>query len=116
MLKCLCFPQYNAGYQAIIRKHNDLIHLVQTSGRDILYLEATMAEQSVRLTYPPSLLKTPIIYQLIRQYDVTVNILRAQLSQEQGWLVIHLSGEERMVNDAITWLKAQGIQVDHHNK
>jgi len=75
-----------------------------------------MVEQSIRLTYPPSLLKTPIIYQLIRRYDITVNILRAQLSPEQGWLVIHLSGEEGMVNDAIAWLKAQGIQVDHHSK
>ena len=75
-----------------------------------------MAEQSIRLTYPPSLLKTPIIYQLIRSYDVTVNILRAQLSPEEGWLIIHLSGEEGAVNEAIDWLKAQGIQVDLHNR
>lgn len=75
-----------------------------------------MAEQNVRLTYPSSLLKTPIIYQLIRRYDVTVNILRAQLSPEEGWLVINLNGEEGVVNDAIAWLKAQGIQVDLHHK
>ena len=79
-------------------------------------LEVIMIEQSIRLTYPPTLLKTPVIYQLIRRHDVTVNILRAQVSPEQGWLVIQLSGEEGVVNEAIAWLKSQGIQVDSHSQ
>ena len=42
---------------------------------------------------------------LIRNYDVTVNILQGKISQTQdgsyGTLFIHLDGEEQVITDAI---------------
>ncbi|MFN3309255.1 MAG: NIL domain-containing protein, partial [Anaerolineales bacterium] len=38
-----------------------------------------IANQTVRLIYPPSLLRVPVINQLIKEFDITVNILRAQI-------------------------------------
>lgn len=71
-----------------------------------------MSELVYRLTYPPSLVSVPIINQLIRQFDITVNILKAQITPEQGWVEVQLAGNPMIIEDAIAWLKNQGIEVD----
>lgn len=71
-----------------------------------------MAEQDIRLIYPAHLLDVPVINQLIRRYDLTVNILRAQVSPQEGWVNIQLTGKSTAIEDAITWLSNQGIEVE----
>jgi len=73
--------------------------------------EVAMAEQIFRLIYPVSLLSVPIINQLIRRYDLTVNILRAQIGGEDRWMDVQLAGNPMVIEDAIAWLKSLGIQV-----
>jgi ABC-type methionine transport system ATPase subunit len=70
-----------------------------------------MTDQVVRLTYPVSLLSVPIINQLIRRYDLTVNILRAQIGGEDRWLEVQLAGNSGVIQEAIDWLISQGIEV-----
>jgi len=72
-----------------------------------------MTDQIVRLTYPNSLLKVPIINQLIRQYDITLNILGAQIDTEQGWIEVQIAGQPAEVDEAINWLKNQGVEVNY---
>jgi D-methionine transport system ATP-binding protein len=72
-----------------------------------------MSDRIIRLIYPASLLHVPIINQLIRQYDLTVNILRAQISENQGWLEVQLAGAPLVIDDAIAWLKSQGIEIQN---
>jgi ABC-type methionine transport system ATPase subunit len=70
-----------------------------------------MKETQVRLIYPPSLVNVPVIHQLIRTFDLTVNIRGAQIKEEQGWLEIQLIGELPVITDALAWLESQGIEV-----
>ena len=70
-----------------------------------------MTEQAIRLIYPPNLLDVPVINQLIRRYDLTVNILRAQVTPQEGWVDIQLSGNSAAIEDAMAWLTGQGIEV-----
>jgi len=70
-----------------------------------------MTDQVVRLVYPESMLSVPVINQLIREYELTVNILRAQIGGEERWLEIQLAGNPVIIDEAIEWLKQQGIQV-----
>ena len=71
-----------------------------------------MSDQIYRLIYPASLISMPIINQLIRQFDITVNIIKAQITPEEGWVEVQLAGNPMVIEDAITWLKAQGIEVE----
>jgi len=50
-----------------------------------------MSSQSVRLVFPPNLHDEPIINRLLRRYSFTVNILRANVTAEQGWMDIQIS-------------------------
>jgi hypothetical protein len=70
-----------------------------------------MTDQVYRLIYPVHLLSVPVINQLIRRYDLTVNILRAQIGGEDRWMDIQLTGDPIVIDDAIAWLGSQGIQV-----
>lgn len=70
-----------------------------------------MSTQDVRLEYPPSLLSRPVIQELIRRFDLSVNILQAQITLEEGWIAVRLSGEEAEIQRAVNWLRAEGLGV-----
>ena len=70
-----------------------------------------MSDQVVRLVYPPELLSLPIINQLIRRYDLTVNILRAQIGGDDRWIEVQLAGNPAVIEEAIKWLENMGIEV-----
>lgn len=70
-----------------------------------------MTEKIIRLVYPPHLLDVPVINQLIRRYELTVNILRAQVSPHEGWVEIQLTGSSGAIEEAVKWLSEQGIKI-----
>ncbi len=72
-----------------------------------------MPDQVLRLVYPPSLLSVPIINQLIRRYDLTVNILSAQIGGEERWIEVQLAGNPMVIEQAIAWLVELGIDVQN---
>jgi ABC-type methionine transport system ATPase subunit len=70
-----------------------------------------MVSQSIRLVFPPSLQDEPIVNRLMKRFSFTVNILRANVTDEQGWIDIHISGKSPEVEEGITWLQDQGVEV-----
>lgn len=71
-----------------------------------------MVKQIIRLTYPAALLRVPVINQLIRNFAITVNIIRARIDSDQGWIEVQLSGSPNVVEEALVWLKSQGVEVN----
>ncbi len=71
-----------------------------------------MMKQKIVLHFPPRLVEEPIIYYLIKEYDLVVNILRADINPEkEGRLMVELTGEESKYKQAVRWLSKQGLQV-----
>ena len=70
-----------------------------------------MSSQSVRLVFPSNLHDEPIINRLLRQYSITVNILRANVTAEQGWMDIQISGKAAEIESSFLWLRDQEIEV-----
>ncbi len=66
----------------------------------------------VKFTYPPELLRRPIIYELGKQFGVVTNIRRADISDIQGWVEMELVGAPMAVEAALAWVKGQGLEVD----
>jgi len=71
-----------------------------------------MLSKSVRLIFPPSLHDEPIINNLMRKYTFTVNILRANVTADQGWIEIQITGKALDIEESILWLQEQGVEVD----
>ena len=70
-----------------------------------------MLSQFVRLVFPPKLHDEPIVNQLMRRYSFTVNILRANVTHEQGWIDIQMFGNASEIEESLSWLQEQGIEV-----
>jgi hypothetical protein len=66
----------------------------------------------VRLTFPPELVRQPILGQLVRRFDVLPNIRRADVREETGWIVCELDGDSTAVQEALDWLLALGVNID----
>ena len=47
-----------------------------------------MIKQGVKFTFPPDLIKEPIIYNLSQQFKVVTNIRRADVNGNKGWVVL----------------------------
>lgn len=64
------------------------------------------------LTYPPALIKQPLIYLLIKKFDIIPNIRGANVSDEMGLLAIEMEGTQSDIDQAIAWLREQGVTVE----
>ena len=71
-----------------------------------------MGKRQVMFTFPEGLIQEPIIYNLSRQFKVVTNIRRADVSESKGWVVLELEGEEREIEQGITWVTSKGVRVD----
>jgi len=63
-------------------------------------------------TFPEEAVREPIIYNLGQQFRVVTNIRSADISQDEGWVVLELEGEEKDIEDGITWVTTKGVRVD----
>lgn len=66
----------------------------------------------VKLTFPESLVRKPVLAHLVRQFDVEPNIRRADVEEHRGWIVCELEGNAASVEAALAWLRDEHIQVD----
>ena len=66
----------------------------------------------VILSFPPSVVQTPITYILAKEYDVASNILRAEIApEESGKLVMEMDGLPENLDKAIERIKELGIDL-----
>ncbi|MBI3625437.1 MAG: NIL domain-containing protein [Candidatus Rokubacteria bacterium] len=71
-----------------------------------------MARMRVRLTFPPERIQEPVIYHLVKDFDIVTNIRRADVKADHGWVVLELEGKEDNLHRGIAWLKEKGVKVD----
>ena len=71
----------------------------------------TIAKRVV-LQFPPRLVEQPIIYRLVKDYNLVLNILKASVTpKEEGLLVLELSGARKDYDKGIRYLTDTGVRV-----
>jgi L-aspartate semialdehyde sulfurtransferase ferredoxin len=71
-----------------------------------------MVKRQVMFTFPRKLIKEPIIYELSHKFDVMTNIRRADVTEDRGWVVLELEGEDKEIDAGVSWVKEKGVRVD----
>jgi L-aspartate semialdehyde sulfurtransferase ferredoxin len=71
-----------------------------------------MSRLRLRLTFPSNLIQEPLLYRLVKDFDIVINIRRADVKADYGWVVLELEADEPTLERGVTWLKAKGVQVD----
>ncbi|MBE9078359.1 4Fe-4S binding protein [Romeria aff. gracilis LEGE 07310] len=69
-------------------------------------------KKRLTLTFPKRSVHMPITYRLAKDFNVAANIIRAQVAPNQvGKLVVELSGDIDQLDEAMEWMRDQGIGV-----
>jgi len=64
------------------------------------------------VAFPEELVARPMIYEVVRRFDVVPNIRRANVETHSGWMILELDGPAGARDAAIDWLAAQGCTVN----
>ncbi len=76
-----------------------------------------MASSKIVLTIPKDKIDKPIVYKLIKEFDLIFNILKASITPDQeGHMVLELSGEKSEVDKGIKYLRDQGVSIQPLSK
>ncbi len=68
--------------------------------------------KKIVLHFPKSLINEPIVYRLIKDFNLKYNILKAQiLPDQEGLMVMDLSGKEKDYKKGIDYLKKTGVSM-----
>jgi len=71
-----------------------------------------MAKRKVTLTVPKELLLESIIYTMSHQFNLITNIHLADITEDKGWLVLELEGDEKHIEEGLAWVMAKGVRVE----
>jgi L-aspartate semialdehyde sulfurtransferase ferredoxin len=69
---------------------------------------------SVRLyvSFPEELVDRPMVYEIVKQYDVVPNIRRAGIEANEGWVILELTGPPDKRDAAVHYLEDVGCTVN----
>jgi len=79
-------------------------------------MTATVTEKLL-LWFPKCECEKPIVYHLVRDYDLVVNIFRAKVTpEEEGYLVLDVTGTEENIENALEYVKTFNVTVNFTGK
>ena len=71
-----------------------------------------MISKKIVLKFPQKLVDKPIVYKLVKDFDLIFNILRARVTpREEGELVIELKGDKQNYAEGVKYLKDLGVAI-----
>ena len=71
-----------------------------------------MASKTWVLYFPHNLVDKPIVCKLATEYNLEFNILKAYVTpEEEGLLVIELSGDDEDIKKGLDYIKKSGVRV-----
>jgi hypothetical protein len=64
------------------------------------------------VSFPESLVDRPLIYEIVKEFDVVPNIRRANVEDRSGWIILELAGAHGVCDAAIEYLRGLGCTVN----
>ncbi|MBA7598437.1 hypothetical protein ES703_05453 [subsurface metagenome] len=71
-----------------------------------------MSKRRVIFTFNEEQIRDPLIHNLGQQFNLITNIRRADLSEDKGWIVLELEGDEDDIEQGIAWVTSKGVRID----
>jgi len=76
-----------------------------------------MSSRRIVLTFPKKSVDKPIVFKLIKDYDLVFNILKASITpDEEGLMVLEISGDKKKIDEGVKYLKDQGVKIQPLSK
>jgi len=69
------------------------------------------------LTFPPESVEEPVTYHLVKDYDIKINILNADISTgSEGFLLLEMESENNNIKSGVDFLESCGIRCESVEK
>jgi L-aspartate semialdehyde sulfurtransferase ferredoxin len=76
-----------------------------------------MYSKKIVIRYTPEVVQEPVIYLLVKKYDLVFNILKARIfPRREGVIVLELRGVKENFDQGIRFLKEMGLKVEPLSK
>ena len=69
-----------------------------------------MTKKTIHFEFSQGLVKEPLLYLLARKFDVVTNIRAASVTDEGGFVVLEVEGDETVIQEAVDYLVGAGNQ------
>ncbi len=71
-----------------------------------------MYKRILVLRFPAEIVDQPIVYKLVKEYDLSFNILKATiLPGKEGLMIMELSGHPKNFNKGLSYLRSLGVEI-----
>lgn len=70
-----------------------------------------MIHRRLRLTFPEAQVTQPVIYHVVKDFNVVPSIRRAAIENHFGWMIVDFGGEVADLDAAVTYLEGLGVEV-----
>ncbi len=70
-----------------------------------------MTVKKFLLTFTPENVSEPVTYRLVKEFDIMINILRAEVDEKGGRLMIAMEGSGPQIDRAVKYLDSAGVSV-----
>jgi ferredoxin len=71
-----------------------------------------MTDKKYVLTFSQQQASSPVTFRLVKEFDIDLNILRAEIDEQGGKLIVSISGKGEEIRKALTYLEEHGVQVN----
>jgi len=76
-----------------------------------------MGAKRIVLKFPHKLVDQPIVYKLVKDFNLEFNILKAYVTpREEGLMVLELKGEDADLDKALKYVKSLGVSAQPLSK
>ena len=70
-----------------------------------------MNSMKLKLIYPEEKIKEPLLSKVCKNFNVDINIRRANVQEKIGWLELEFIGKDEEIEKAINFLVENGVEV-----
>ena len=64
------------------------------------------------VSFPEEMVGRPVIFELVKRFEVVPNIRRANVEEHSGWIILELGGPQDARDAAIGYLEELGFTVN----
>lgn len=76
-----------------------------------------MITKKMLLSFPQSVTEKPIVYHLVKDYNLIINIFRAKVTPEEyGYLVLDVTGTEEDIEKGMAFVKTCAVKINEADK
>jgi molybdopterin synthase sulfur carrier subunit len=97
--------RFNQNLETLVKEGDQISIIPAIAGGSYL-------RRRVTLTFPPKMIREPVVYNIGHQFKLVTNIRSANVSENVGWVTLEIDGDETEYSKAIDYLNEVGVTVE----